>query len=509
MSNYKIKNTFWSILMLTCFATACTKDDASSSKITLLSFGPSGIQHGDKVKFIGQNLDKVTSVILPTDVEIPASQFATKTSTLLEVVVPEEAQAGKVTLKTPQGDIVTKTMLNFLVPVNITSITPAVVKPGNTISIKGTFVDWITSVTFNAGVEVTDFVSKSHGEVVVTVPAEAKTGYITFETGGTKPLKITTTDPLTVILPTVSAISPASVKHAENLTITGTDLDLVTSITFPDKTKVTSFVSQTETQLVVVVPVTTKSGALTLGVASGVTIVPTQQLVITLPVATSFSPSDPNAQVDGATLVITGTDLDLVKSIKFPGVATEVTNFTQSSTQISAVIPNGTMGGTMIFTTIHDFKVPVTVPFGNQLTLLSVIYDEQPEGTFGAGGGWGTTSSDVASTDFVRVGTKSIKATYGGDYGGAAQFGTWGKSPLSVNGATYFAFSIYGGAGTDGKKINVNVSGSQVLVVIAAGKWTDVQIPLSSVGSPTTISEVWFQDQGWSGTVYIDQVGLK
>lgn len=495
--------------MLTCFATACTKDDASSSKITLLSFGPSGIQHGEKVKFIGQNLDKVTSIILPPDIEIPASQFATKTSTLLEVVVPEGAQSGLVTLKTPQGDIVTKTMLNFLVPVTITSVTPATVKPGSTISIKGTFVDWITSVTFNAGVKVTDFVSKSHDEVVVTVPAEAKTGYLTMETGGTKPLKITTTDPLTVTLPTVSAISPASVKHAENLTITGTDLDLVTSITFPDKTKVISFVTQTETQIVVTVPITAKNGPLTLTVASGVNIIPNQQLVITLPVATSFSPSDPNAQIDGATLVITGTDLDLVKSIKFPGVDTEVTNFTQSSTQITVVIPNGTMGGTMVFTTIHDFKVPVTVPFGNQLTLLSVIYDDQPEGTFGPGGGWGTTTADPASTAVVRIGTKSIKATYGGDYGGSAQFGTWGKSPLSVNGANYFAFSIYGGAGTDGKKINVNVSGTQTLVVIAEGKWTDVKIPLSSVGSPTTISEVWFQDQGWSGTVYIDQIGLK
>ena len=102
-----------------------------------------------------------------------------------------------------------------------------------------------------------------------------------------------------------------------------------------------------------------------------------------------------------------------------------------------------------------------------------------------------------------------MKVTYGGDYGGGCQFGTWGNSPLSTTGTSYFAFSIYGGTGTGGKNINVNISGVQKTVSIAEGSWKDVKILLSDVGNPTSLMEVWFQDQGWSGTVFIDQIGLK
>ena len=44
---------------------------------------------------------------------------------------------------------------------------------------------------------------------------------------------------------------------------------------------------------------------------------------------------------------------------------------------------------------------------------------------------------------------------------------------------------------------------------IDEGAWKDVQIPLSDLGSTAGISEIWFQDRGWSGDVYIDQIGLK
>jgi hypothetical protein len=511
MLKYNLKNASLMLLALALFA-SCSKDDGASSKIELFSFGPSGVKHGDQIKFIGQNLDKVTSIILPPNVEIQASSFTSKTSTLIELVVPEEAEAGKVTLKTPQGDIVTKSMLSFLVPVEITSIT-AEAKPGTDISIKGSLVNWIESVTFNDGLKVTDFVSKTLDEVVVTVPMEAKTGFLVFVTGGTKPLSFSSVDQLIVTLPTVSALTPESIKHTENLTITGTDLDLVTSVAFQGGAVVqaSDFVSQSLTDIVVAVPATTTNGKLTLTVPSGVEVVTDQTITIILPNVTALSPSDPSAQIAGATLTMTGTDLDLVASIKFPGVDAPITDFTKTSTQIDVVIPNGVMGGTIILTTIHDFTVPVTVAFGNQLTLLATIFDDAPHSPFGKGGGWGAggSSTDIANTENPRVGTKSVKVTYGGDWGGGCQFGSWGNSPLSTSGTSYFAFSIYGGTGTGGKNINVNVSGTQKQISIDEGKWKDVKILLSDVGSPASISEVWFQDTGWSGTVYIDQIGLK
>ncbi|HTJ48732.1 MAG TPA: hypothetical protein VL443_04695 [Cyclobacteriaceae bacterium] len=510
MLKYNIKNALWSLLVLALLSSC--NDDSSSSKIQLFSFGPSGVKHGDQIKFIGQNLDKVTSIVLPPNIEIQASSFTSKSSTLIELVVPEEAVAGKVTLKTPQGDIETKSMLNFLVPVVITSITEEA-KPGTNISIKGTLVNWIESVTFNDGKVVTEFVSKSTEEVVVTVPMDAKTGFLIFATGGTDPLTFSSENQLTVTLPVVTSLSPAAIKHTENLTVAGTDLDLVTQIAFPGGAVVSAgdFVSQSETEIVVAVPATSTSGALTLTVPSGVEVVTDDAITIILPIVTAISPTDPSTQeTAGTTLTFTGTDLDLVAKIKFPGVSTPVTTFTTTgTTQIDVVVPAGAQGGTLVLTTIHDFTVAVTVSYGNQLTLLKTIFDDNLHSPFAKGGGWGTTSADIANTENPRVGTVSVKATYGGDWGGTSQFGTWGNTPLSTSGTTYFAFSIYGGTGTGGKSINVNVSGQQKQIAIVEGKWTDVKILLSDVGSPSSISEVWFQDTGWTGTVYIDQVGLK
>lgn len=46
------------------FLTACDDDDdKGSSQIELLSFGPSGVKHGEEIRFIGNNLYKVTAIV--------------------------------------------------------------------------------------------------------------------------------------------------------------------------------------------------------------------------------------------------------------------------------------------------------------------------------------------------------------------------------------------------------------------------------------------------------------
>jgi hypothetical protein len=204
-----------------------------------------------------------------------------------------------------------------------------------------------------------------------------------------------------------------------------------------------------------------------------------------------------------------GTDLDLVAKIKFPGVTNPVTTFTKTATKIDVVIPAGVQGGTIILTTIHDFIVPVEVPFGDQLVLATIMFDDAVKAPLGAGGGWGGVVTDAANTENPRVGSVAIKATFNGSWGGGAQLGNWSGQSVATAGTAYYAFSIFGGPGTNGKEINVNVAGVQVQVAVVEGSWKDVQIPLSSFNSPTGISEIWFQDRGWSGTVWIDQIGLK
>jgi len=597
MLTYKIRNTLLLMLVVLTLLSSCHKDDQVQP--VLQSFGPTTVKHGETMKFIGVGLNQVTDIIMPVDVDVPSSAFITHTSTLIEIAVPEESMVGYVTLKTPKGDLTTKTAFGAAYQIGVASYTPAA-KPGTNITINGDFLNYVKQVTFAQKQTVTEFVSQSVHELVVKVPMAAQTGPIVLTDLAKTPQLVDqdanqNTVILNVTLPSASSFSPpAGVEQTQTLTIAGTDLDLVTEIDFPISTgsvklfppfanpssatqitltvpstavtgplifvapsgvKVTtppvtvlepivtamttgrsgvdnvtitgsnlglvssitftdgtvvnsaSFVSQSEASIVVAIPANANPGTLQLTTKYNFK-VSVPNFNVTLPAATAFSPSDAASQTPGATLTITGTDLDLVGQIKFPGVSTPVTSFNLTGTsQIDVVIPPGTTGGTVIFITNTQYSIPVALPFGNQLTLLATIFDDAVHSPFGKGG-WGTP--DIANTENPRIGTISIKSTFTSGYSGGGQFGTWGNTPLSTSGASYVAFSIYGGTGTNGKTLIVNFNGGpQAFITVDEGKWKDVKVALSSIGSPAAISEISFQDGNWSGVVYIDQIGLK
>lgn len=256
------------IVMLIGLETSCTKEDtlSSSQKVVLFSFGPAGVHLGDTINFIGMNLDRVKEIVFVGD-SVPQASFISQTSTLIKVIVPQNATRGYVTLRTTtDGSLVTQTVIDFLVPVTITSM-PAQARPGDNITITGTNMTWITEVWFtnNVVVKDTNFVSRSMSQIVVKVPMTAQTGPLTFNTAGTKPLSITSDSDLTVTLPAISGFSPNPVARDSDLTITGTNLDLVMGILFKGVTDtIKTFVSQSPTQIVVNVPQATNHGAITL-----------------------------------------------------------------------------------------------------------------------------------------------------------------------------------------------------------------------------------------------------
>ncbi len=335
-----------SVLLLSVAAmVSCKKDkNTTSDQIVLLSFGPTGAKHGDTLRFIGIHLDRVTSIVFTgNNAVINQSDFKKQTSELILLLVPSAAEKGYVTLKTPEGDIVTKTQLNLDVMTTVTSMT-AQARPGQNVTINGTYLNWVKSVTFERDKVVASFVSKAFDKLVVTIPLDAQTGTLVLSYTGTDSADVETTDTLHVTLPLITSMSPLPVKPLTNLTITGTDLDLAKKIIFTGvSTPVTTFVSQSATQIVVAVPETAKTGKLTLEAASGVQTVSAADLGIVLPVVTTFAPALISL---GASLTITGTNLDLVKKIIFSGVAPAVTTFvSQSATQIVVAVPAGSRKG--------------------------------------------------------------------------------------------------------------------------------------------------------------------
>lgn len=256
-------------LMLAGLLIACNEDEvATSSEVQLLSFGPSGVSLGDTISFIGKNLDKVTSIEL-TGASVPASAFVKQTPDRIVLTVPNETSEGLVTLKTAAGDIISKTILSLEVPVEITKI-PAQAKPGDKITISGKYLNWVKGVTFAQDTTVTEFVSQTMTELVVTVPFGAQTGPIIFSAGGTEPLSIESDTELVITLPAIKSFAPTIAEREKNLTITGTNLDLTMGVLFTGTSEpVTAFVSKAPGQLVVKIPKAAMKGKISLIAYSG------------------------------------------------------------------------------------------------------------------------------------------------------------------------------------------------------------------------------------------------
>ena len=145
------------VLAGTMFTSSCKKEEGDNGLTVLNSFGPMPIARGAELKFIGVNLDKITSIVLPGNIEIPVSGFNSKSATLLTITVPQNAIEGLIVLKAPEGDITTKTPLGFSEPILLKSFAPATLKSDEVLTITGDYLNLINEVIFTDRV----FVSKA------------------------------------------------------------------------------------------------------------------------------------------------------------------------------------------------------------------------------------------------------------------------------------------------------------------------------------------------------------
>ncbi|MCX6222759.1 MAG: IPT/TIG domain-containing protein [Bacteroidia bacterium] len=269
------------VLSIGLATSSCQKDnsDVNNGMVELLSFGPSGVKLGDQITFIGKNLDKVTTIVLKGD-SVQSASFVSQSADNIVIIVPQKTERGAITLRTAKENIVSKTVLDLLVPVTITSITPSV-RPGDNITIAGNYLNWVSEVWFTKDLVVKTFESKSLTQLVVKVPIDAKSGPLVMNTKGTKPLSLTSDKDLIVTLPAITSFGPIPVDIGANLTITGTNLDLTKEVRVKGATApITTFVSKSATQLVVKIPPLTTKGLITLVAYSGVTIDSQQKLLI-------------------------------------------------------------------------------------------------------------------------------------------------------------------------------------------------------------------------------------
>ena len=316
---------------------------------------------GDVVTIKGDYLNLMHGVIFAGSDTIKEAEFVGHDRYTIQVKIPAEARTGVITLTDTIKDgtsLETKEELTINTP-EATPIKDRNIKAGEVLSIKGASFDQIVSVKFEgATVNAADFKSQSAAEITVAVPAKATDGtfYVVTKSG----IEVPVGNIITVV-PTQLVATPNPVKNGAEITITGKDMDLITGIAFPNAAA--SQLNKVETTKVTsTVPEDAQTGDITLSLANGKTVTVAYTLV--KPTVASCTPA---AITAGEKTVIKGTDLDLVKSITFPGdVEQTVDKFAAQNAQAIAVtVPAACAGSGFKL----NLKNGITINIDGQLSI--------------------------------------------------------------------------------------------------------------------------------------------
>jgi len=315
-----------------------TKTDLNYIEGIEITAFPTSAMPGDVIKIEGDYLNLIYSLAFADNVLVSADDFVSHDRYAIEVKVPEEAKTGKLELYTADLTVVDKNSVEYQIIKTDEAIEIGVptteevksprgtasaegeitAKAGEKITLTGSYYNVVSAIAFG-DVEVSEIeVSEDGTTLSFVVPATAPDGVFNLVCKSGEEVPVAT---LTTIKPTNCTATPNPVKALKALTISGQDMDLVTGVKFEGADVVTGDNLNVSADKVVValVPETATEGNLQLVMANGATV----DVAFTLvkPVATAYSANPVSA---GSVLQITGTDLDLVKSVTFGEAISEL-----------------------------------------------------------------------------------------------------------------------------------------------------------------------------------------
>lgn len=295
---------------------------------------------GDVLTIEGDYLNNITSVIFANGATMDAESFKSQTRYQIQLVIPAEAGEGRFQISDGNNYMYSEGALSINAPeidAN-NAIGKSLIKAGETEVLRGTSLDQIASIELNgATVEAADFKSQTASEITFVISSKVADGEITAVTKSG--IRISFGE-ITTVVPSQLVATPSPIKNGEEITISGKDMDLITGIAFPNAKE--SKLNKVETTKVTsTVPEDAQEGDITLSLDNGKTVTVAYTLV--KPTVTACAPA---AITAGEKTIIKGTDLDLVKSITFPGdVEQTVEKFAaQNANAIAVTVPAACAG---------------------------------------------------------------------------------------------------------------------------------------------------------------------
>ena len=301
--------------------------------IEVTGFTPAQAMPGDIIKIEGDYLNLILSLAFADGVMVSQSEFKSQDRYYIEVRVPEEAKTGKLELYTADLSVEQTEELEYQTIITDNALivgTPTVTKlkgraeaeaqgnivakAGEKVSISGSYFNVVADVTVG-GVSVEDMAMAEDGSALVfTLPAEAPDGDIVLVCKSEVEVPAGT---LTTVKPSECKATPNPVKAGQQLTINGQDMNVVVDVVFADSKGEFTLINNvniinTTDAYCVEVPEKACEGNLQLVMANGKRVdVP---FTLVKPVVTAYSVNPASA---GGSMQVTGTDLDLVKSVTF------------------------------------------------------------------------------------------------------------------------------------------------------------------------------------------------
>ena len=293
------------------------------------------LKAGETVTVKGSHFDLVTAVKVG---EVGVESFKAGASELT-FVLPAEAGDGDVIMVMASGVEVSAGTLTTVKPSGLKAA-PAPVKAGQTLTITGKDLDLVTGVELpNAGwVEF-----QNDKAITFVVPAAAQEGEVVLHmaSGASVPVAYT------LVKPVVKSYSANPAAAGSDVTLNGSDLDLVTAVTFGGGVTV-EVKNPAADAITVAVPTAAESDKLTLALANG-TEVEAPELAIDKPAGAYIANFPTDLYAPGTMFIV-----DIENPEHLTGV------------QVDGVSVNYILNGKTLY-----FAIPMEASRGSQLTLVS------------------------------------------------------------------------------------------------------------------------------------------
>ena len=296
------------------------------------------IKAGSEVLVEGEYLNMIKSISFG---EVGAEFSVSEDATSLSTTLPETAVDASLTLTSFAGKTFEYAAYSTVVPTEL-AVSAERYKAGNAVTVSGKDLDLVTSANLS-GVSVDYVYDAESSSLSFTIPAKSANGSVNL---GLANGKWVSTDELSLVVPVISSLSPLSIYAGDgNITVSGTDLDLVVSATIGGS-PIEIAEGASDTQLELVTTATSVGGKVALTLENGVVVESGQSIEMQYHALVVVSEM-PAAQHIGEEVVLKGTNFDLVENV-FVGDAKVTRYLARTAEELRFLMPYNKIGSYQI-----------------------------------------------------------------------------------------------------------------------------------------------------------------